>query len=172
MFNIQIVADTYNRADNTLIREREVLSGAEWDGWTADSALDAFERLSSHLGCRQRDHVEKNFKVVVRRSEMMPWGEGDLAPFHSASLDDITEQLANSGLVDENWQGVKASDEERVALGVALNTALAAWAEAHLISSNVYHEPNPPILELPAHLDTFGCVTLTNGGRQRLADLA
>lgn len=172
MFNIKIVADTYNRADGTLIREREVLSGAEWDGWTAPSALDAFELLASHLGYRQRDHVEKNFKVVVRRSEMMPWCDGEMAPFGSDVLDNFIEELGDSGLVDENWEGIEATDEDRLALSQALNTALANWAEERSIASNVYHEPGEPILELPAHLDICGCIALADEDLQRLADLA
>lgn len=172
MFKVEIVADIYNRRDGSLIHERQILSGFEWQSWICPCALDAFERIAAHLSRRTGERgKEQNIKVVVYRSEPLTWGEGDLAPFHDATLADIVEQLANAGALDENWPGVDATDDERRELGAALNSTLAEWARKHSITSNVWHEPNHPILELPAYLDGRGEIAISNGARQQLKDL-
>lgn len=174
MFNVQIKADHY-RPDGSIVGQDVLLSGQEFEGWTSPSALYAFDCLASHLGCQHpedRLHYKvKKIKVLVRRSEMVPWGDGELAPFSNSTLDEIVEEVGESGLVDENWQGVKADGEDRLALAQALNTALAKWAETRGISSNVYHEPHPPFLELSAHLDKYGCVALSDEDRAKLEAL-
>lgn len=171
MFTVKIIADIHDMKTGALMLSDSLLSGQEWESWGGSCALEAFERLADHID-KSRVHQDvRNIRVIVRRAEDAVWGEDELAPYHEATLDDITEALANTGALDENWPGVDATDDERAELGAALNATFAEWARKHSITSNAWRDVEPPILELPAYLER-GHITVSNGARLRLAELS
>lgn len=173
MFMVTIMADV--KVANGDVRR--VAVGDEYGCYIARNPSYAFERLVETTSPRPVPTpgaigVEHNFEVIVYRAEEIPWGEDELKSFGIGSFANIIEGLANDGTFHENWEEPPITEDERRALGDALNAALAAWSKEHGISSGVWRETGEPLLTLPAFVDEVdGVIAISDEDHAKLEAL-